>query len=224
VTVALHAREGHLVLEVRDTGIGIPPDQTQVIFEEFRQLDNPNRNRGSGLGLAIVAKMAGLLGVEVRVRSTPGRGSLFAIELPAGRMLERSPTPPLLDQPRQCLRVALVDDNIQILRALGLLMRGEGHIVVSGVNGNELMDGLGDQAPDLVISDFRLGAGETGFDVIERVRERFRIDVPAVIITGDTDPVMIRSMAAHDIEVQFKPLKPADLLALVGRVPARSLP
>ena len=224
VLMACRQREGRWWVEVRDTGIGIPPDQTQVIFEEFRQLDNQARNRGSGLGLAIVAKIAGLLGTEVRVRSTPGRGSLFAIELPAGRMLERSDMPPLLDQPTHRLRVALADDNIQILRALGLLMRGEGHTVVSGVNGNELMSGLADQAPDLVISDFRLGAGETGFDVIERVRERFGIDVPALIITGDTDPVMIRSMAAHDIEVQFKPLKPADLLALVSRVAARIQP
>jgi PAS domain S-box-containing protein len=211
-------------VEVRDTGIGIPPDQTSVIFEEYRQLENHTRNRGSGLGLAIVAKTAAVLGLEVRVRSTPGRGSLFAIELPAGRVIEREELPQAPVALTQRLRLALVDDNAQIVRALGLLLQGAGHQVVGATSLSALLTALGDEAPDLVISDYRLGAGETGYDVIDALRQRFAAQLPALIITGDTDPALIRSMAEHGIEVQYKPLNPADLLAFVGQVPARSLP
>jgi signal transduction histidine kinase len=84
-------RAGRIWLEICDTGIGIPEDQQEVIFEEFRQLANPERSRekGSGLGLAIVRKTARLLGLDVRVSSQPGRGSTFAVELPLG-----PPNPP----------------------------------------------------------------------------------------------------------------------------------
>ncbi len=83
---------------------------------------------------------------------------------------------------------------------------------------------MGEEAPDLVISDYRLGAGETGYDVIDALRQRFAAQLPALIITGDTDPALIRSMAEHGIEIQYKPLNPADLLAFVGQVPTRRLP
>lgn len=224
VLLACRCRAGRWWVEVRDTGIGIPEDQTGHIFEEFRQLGNQARNRGSGLGLAIVAKTATLLGLEVRVHSRPGRGSRFAISLPPGRVLERSPELPAPEPVALPLRVALVDDNVQILRALGLLLQGAGHQVVPAASPQALLAGLGDQTPDLVISDYRLGAGQTGFDVIDRVRQVFGQDVPALIITGDTDPELIRSMTEHGIEIQFKPLNPADLLAFVAQVPKRSSP
>lgn len=211
-------------VEVWDTGIGIPPDQTGVIFEEYRQLVNHTRNRGSGLGLAIVAKTAALLGIQVRVCSKPGRGSLFAVELPAGRAIERQELTQTQVPPAQPLRVALVDDNAQIVRALSLLLQGAGHQVVAATSLGALLTGLGDDAPELVISDYRLGAGETGYDVIDALRQRFGAQLPALIITGDTDPVLIRSMAEHGIEIQYKPLNPADLLAFVSQVPTRSRP
>ena len=224
VLLACRCRAGRWWVEVRDTGIGIPEDQTGHIFEEFRQLGNHARNRGSGLGLAIVAKTAALLGLQVRVRSRLGRGSLFAVELPAGRMIERSPELAAPEPPAYPVRVALVDDNAQILRALGLLLQGAGHQVVPAATLQALLAGLGDQAPDLVISDYRLGAGQTGFDVIDRVRQEFGQHVPALIITGDTDPEMIRSMVEQGIDIEYKPLNPADLLAFVAQVPKRSLP
>ena len=224
VLLTCRRRGEHWWVEVRDTGIGIPPDQTGVIFEEYRQLVNHTRNRGSGLGLAIVAKTAAVLGIQVRVRSTPGRGSLFAVELPAGRAIEREELTQALAPLAQPLRVALVDDNAQIVRALGLLLQGAGHQVVAATSLGALLTGLGEEAPDLVISDYRLGAGETGYDVIDALRQRFAAQLPALIITGDTDPALIRSMAEHGIEIQYKPLNPADLLAFVGQVPTRRLP
>lgn len=84
VVIGCRRRQGTLWVEVWDTGLGIPENKTSEIFEEFRQLGNPERSldKGSGLGLAIVAKTAGLLGVKIRVSSRLGRGSMFAVELP----------------------------------------------------------------------------------------------------------------------------------------------
>jgi signal transduction histidine kinase len=75
-----------ITIEVRDTGIGIPADKHQQIFEEFVQLGNPerDRNKGLGLGLSIVRRLAGLLGTRVEVHSSPGVGSSFRFILPAG--------------------------------------------------------------------------------------------------------------------------------------------
>src|SRR6202023_1331154 len=72
-----------LSIEVCDTGIGIPEDQLQAIFEEYHQLDNAarERSRGLGLGLSIVQRLGNLLGHRIRVRSHPGKGSVFAIEV-----------------------------------------------------------------------------------------------------------------------------------------------
>jgi CheY-like chemotaxis protein len=206
---------------VRDTGIGIPQDQIGLIFEEFRQLGHGARNHGSGLGLAIVAKTAALLGLQVRVRSTPGRGSLFAIELPVGRVMERALL--ALPEPRTsgALCVALVDDNPQILRALGLLLQSAGHQVVAAARQDELMAKLGSQAPDLVITDYRLAGGRTGFEVVDHLRQRFDAALPALLITGDTDPALIRSMSQRGITIQYKPLKPDELLQFVNQVAQR---
>ena len=83
VVVGCRRRAGKVWLEVCDSGVGIPSDKLDAIFDEFRQLGERSQDRqGSGLGLAIVKRTATLLGLDVRVSSTPGRGSLFAIELP----------------------------------------------------------------------------------------------------------------------------------------------
>lgn len=86
VVVGCRRRQGHLWLDVVDSGIGIPADQLEAIFEEFLQLQNPERSRekGTGLGLAIVRKTARLLGMRVEVRSRPGHGSIFSVGLPDG--------------------------------------------------------------------------------------------------------------------------------------------
>ena len=151
-------------MEVWDTGIGFAEDQAGIIFEEFQQLGDDARNRGSGLGLSIVAKAAALLDLEIRVRSRPGRGSMFAVELPSGGMVA-APLPAAPLTATRPLRIALVEDNAMALEALVLALENSRHEVVWAKSGRELIDKLGHQAPDLVISDYRLAAGETGFDV-----------------------------------------------------------
>ncbi|PKO94432.1 MAG: hypothetical protein CVU16_02845 [Betaproteobacteria bacterium HGW-Betaproteobacteria-10] len=215
VLVGCRRHQGKHWIEVWDSGIGIPKEQTANIFEEFRQLDNEARNRGSGLGLAIAAKSAALLGLEIRLHSELGKGSMFALELPLGQPSQTAVQPKHALQP---LRVALVDDNSQILNAMVSALESMGHQITAATSGGQLFAQLGSQAPDIVISDFRLENGETGFDVIKNARAYFGDELPALLITGDTDPVLIRSMADRGIVVQHKPLNIDTLQACIAEI------
>lgn len=217
VLVGCRRHQGKLWVEVWDTGVGIPEDQTELIFEPFRKLGDDARNRGSGLGLAIVDKTAKLLGLAVRLRSRPGRGSMFAIELPLGRVA----TPAVTESPApaaRTLRIGLVEDNPAVLPALVLALESAAHEVVAAVTGRVLLERLGGNRPDIVISDYRLGDGETGLDVIEAARKAFGDDLPTLLITGDTGPALIRSMADRGVAVYYKPLRIEALLAAIRKV------
>jgi signal transduction histidine kinase len=205
VRVGCRLRQGKAWVEVWDSGIGIPADKIGEIFQEFRQLGDNARNRGSGLGLAIVAKTAALLGLEIRVRSRPGRGSVFAVELPAG-LRQEIPAPMPVDMVCRPLRIALVDDNAMVREAFAAGLRRSGHQVVAAATGASLRSQLGDRPPDIVVSDYRLAQGETGFDVIAALRAGTSVPLPAILITGDTDPRLMRSMADRGIIVVHKPV------------------
>jgi CheY-like chemotaxis protein/anti-sigma regulatory factor (Ser/Thr protein kinase) len=220
ILLAFRRHQGKQWVEVWDTGIGIAEDKTELIFEEFRQLGDNSRNRGSGLGLAIVAKTASLLGLQVRLRSRPGHGSRFAVELPPGRALVPPGAAPARLAARS-LRIGLVEDNADVVRALILALEDAGHEVLAATTGRELLEHLGDRGPDIVISDYRLAATETGFDVIETARKVFGDELPALLVTGDTDRALIRSMADRGIAVHYKPMQIQALLAFIREATER---
>ncbi|EKE17829.1 MAG: hypothetical protein ACD_10C00254G0001 [uncultured bacterium] len=96
-----------------------------------------------------------------------------------------------------------------------------GHQVTAATSGIKLFAQLGNLSPNIVISDFRLEKGETGFDVIKKARTLFGDDLPALLITGDTDPGLIRSMADRGIVVQHKPLNIDTLQACIAEIANR---
>lgn len=186
--------------------IGIPEEKTEFIFEEFTQLAEDGIKTGTGLGLAIVAEAAKLLNLQIRMHSRPGRGSMFAIELP---LAESAPLPvpeSVLTKPQRRLRIALIEDNPMVLHSLTQSLAFVGYQVIAASDGNTVIKKLDGQAPDIVISDYRLEPPETGFEVIESLRNIFGATLPAMISTGDTNPALIRSMAGRGIVVHYKPL------------------
>ncbi|MBT9505099.1 PAS domain S-box protein [Rhodoferax sp.] len=215
ILIACRLHQGRQWIEVWDTGHGVPADKKAHIFEEFTQLEDSVQHRGSGLGLAIAAKMAAVLGLRIRMSSRPGRGSMFAVELPAGQMVVPAAAPPPQALPR-ALVIGVVDDDTQVLPALVLALQAMGHEVVSATNTKDFMACLAGRKLDIVLSDYRLASAGTGFGVIEVARSLFGADLPAIIITGDTDPALIRSMADRGIAVHFKPLKMDVLQALIA--------
>jgi PAS domain S-box-containing protein len=216
VLVGCRRRGGKNWIEVWDSGIGVPQDKHDEIFQEFRQLGHDERNRGSGLGLAIAAKSAALLGLQIRVRSRPGKGSLFAVELPPGRSGAVAPAPAAGAAPAR--RIGVVDDNPAVLQALACSLRAMGHQVVAAADAAQLLQRLAGTAPAIVVSDFRLAGGQTGLDVIAAARAAFGPRLPALLITGDTDPSLMRGMSEHGIPIQHKPLAPDALLAAIEQV------
>lgn len=208
VVVGCRHRQGTLWVEVWDTGIGVPADKTAEIFEEFRQLGNPERSRekGSGLGLAIVRRTAVLLGLRIHVSSHPGRGSVFAVELPvsdaqpAVRHAVAGPAP-------GTLRVGVVEDDADVRKALAAALEQAGHQVVAAASAPELLARLGAQPPDVLIADYRLTDGQTGLDAISHVRAGFDASIEAVILTGETGPDVIRRIVSSGCRVLHKPLR-----------------
>jgi PAS domain S-box-containing protein len=206
-------------LQVHDTGIGIPEDQQEAIFGEYYQIDNPARDRrqGLGLGLAIVDRLSRLLGHPVRVRSTPGRGTMFEIDLP---MVEA----PAVAVPRAAPPVAaatgliaVLDDNPEVLRALQMSLEGFGHRVIAATDTGRLTLTLRQSgcSPDIIMADFRLAGGDTGSDAIRALRADFGADIPGILLTGDTSPERLREATGSGFRLLHKPIRPAELSRLV---------
>ena len=235
ILVGCRRRGDRLLIQVRDTGIGIPPEHLERIFLEFYQIANParDRGRGLGLGLAIVHRLAVLLECRVHVASVPGRGSCFTVAIPLDA--EAGPNAPVgvEDDGRErsgrepSRPVALViDDDPLVREGLGMLLPQLGWTVLAAATAAEALAHLA-AAPDqpaLVIADHRLDGGVTGLEVLRAVGARLARPALSVILTGDTAPDLIASIAAGGYRVLHKPLAVRDLKALLdealGGVPA----
>ena len=215
--IACRRRGEGLVLEVWDTGIGIPASQHRDIFREFYQLANPerNRNKGLGLGLAIVEGLARTMALQVDLASTPGRGSVFRLALPAGTAQPDANLP--APAPDASLlngrKVLLVEDDQAARLAMANLLREWGCDCQAFESIEEAFDALSGFIPDLVITDFRLREKRTGQDVLDGVTKRLGRRVPAIIVTGDTAPQRLRETLASGATLLHKPVAPSALYA-----------
>ncbi|TXH64303.1 MAG: response regulator [Thermomonas sp.] len=202
-----------LRIEVHDTGPGIDPEQQQAIFEEFRRGEHAP-GQGLGLGLAIAQRIAGLLGGEVQLRSTPGRGSMFAIDVPRARALhaQRPPRHGLAG-----MQVLVVDNEPQALQALAGVLRGWGCEVVSAADGEAAAAALAAGPCALWIFDYHLDHGDDGVSLHARLRERFAC-VPCLILSADqTGAVRIAAQEAG-LPLLMKPLRPLALKSMLDRM------
>jgi signal transduction histidine kinase len=195
VLVGCRRREQHLRIEVWDTGYGIPENRLRDIFEEFRQLDVPDRDQrgmGLGLGLAIVERIAQLLELRVEVRSREGRGSVFSIDVPLGdaARLASATTPGTVAPYRDPLSgktILLVDDDPDSLDGMALVLQTWGCRTIEARSASSAVERAraGDSCPDLIVADYHLGHDHTGLDAIEHVRAAFDRHVAAVVLTAD---------------------------------------
>jgi signal transduction histidine kinase/ActR/RegA family two-component response regulator len=223
VLLVARARGDKVWLDVWDTGIGIPAEEQARVFEEFFQIHNPGRDRrkGLGLGLAIVRRLATLLGAELSLVSRVARGTRFRLALARGDPAQVPPVPAEAESMRQDglagRTVLVIDDEAAILDGMRTLLQGWGAQVVTAASFEESLiatRGLA-RAPDLVVADYRLGAGGTGADAIEAVREQWGVTVPAVVVTGSTTPDHVHEAKARGFRLLAKPIAPAKLRALI---------
>ena len=219
VVVGARRRGKTLDIVVADDGPGIPADQQGLVFEEFTQIDNPERGRhqGLGLGLAIVRRLAELLQHPVGLRSAPGRGSAFSITVPrvSSPAAETSRITAQGDEPGGGQAIMVLDDDAGVLDGITTLLAAWGYRVHGGANVAELCrhhaDAIRPGRVGLIIADYRLAGGVTGSQAIEQLIAHLGYTVPALIVTGDTTPQRLRQLAGSGHEVLHKPLAP-DLL------------
>jgi len=235
-----------LSVEVWDTGVGIPDDELQSVFEEYHQVDNAarERSRGLGLGLSIVHRLGMLLGHRVQVRSKLGRGSMFSIEVPCvdagggvartGALLGQKPFSPMMPaQAPGSWRLAaahaaavsggtilVVDDDPQLCELLGMLLMNAGFRVMSAADGPSAL-GLFTPTippPSLMLVDFNLPRGMTGLQLAEALRVRFHLEIPTIVLTADTALVTLRHIADARCTHLTKPVTVAPLLEAVQQL------
>jgi two-component system, sensor histidine kinase len=209
-------------IEVLDTGVGIAPDQLSHIYEEFFQVGGPhNRAReGYGLGLSIVRRLVTLLGLKLDVQSDVGRGSLFALTLPASHGTvtaeSRIKVPPPLESASIPAHILLVEDDAGVRNATRMLLETEGYRVKAVASEADALEhARNDASIDLLVSDYHLGDGELGTQVIARVREVLQRPLKAVLMTGDTSSAMNRLPADPLTKLASKPVDAEELLTLL---------
>ena len=218
---SLHQQPSLVRIEVLDTGIGIPGDQLRYIYDEFYQVGVPTNSsrEGYGLGLSIVQRLVALLDGKLDTHSEVGKGSQFALTLPAGHGTVRRTPPaaePALRVPEAQVRVLLVEDDVSVREATRMLLKSDGyHVTAVASLAEALTHAAKDPRLDLLVTDYHLRDGETGMQVIAALREALRVPLRAILLTGDTAAVHELRMDPH-LRLASKPIKAEELLGMLG--------
>lgn len=224
IVVGCRRRGSAVRLEVWDTGVGIPQDQREKIFEEFYQIGNPERSsrKGLGLGLSIVRRLTNLLGTDIELASSQGRGSVFRFELKRGRS-EAATAAVASGDMRASLDlrgrlIVVIDDEGSIVEGMRVLLNGWGAEVIGSTTGMDVLERVhqAGRLPDLIIADYRLSDGYTGTAVVEKLRNELDPEIPAILVTGSTTPDRLEEAKAHGLHLLVKPVLPAKLRSLIN--------
>jgi signal transduction histidine kinase/ActR/RegA family two-component response regulator len=226
---AASGRPGYVRFDIVDTGIGIPPEHRQRVFEEFFQLGNPQRDRraGLGLGLSIVRRLSELLAHPVALAARHGGGTRFQVWVPLAQedatSTEAAPgSAGVSPHPQLPARVLVVDDEGDSRDALATLLASHGCTVRAAGDLEQAQALLEAQAPEAVIADYRLPGERSGLDFLLALRARSpRTQV--LLVTGETAPHRIAAIEDSGVPCLIKPVRAHDLLqALQRRDPARA--
>jgi signal transduction histidine kinase/CheY-like chemotaxis protein len=222
--VGCRRRGDDVRIEVRDSGPGVPADQQHNIFAEFYRLGEPDHDRrgGLGLGLAIVDRLSRLLEHPISLTSSVGRGSCFAVAVPrvaAPRAIVK-PAAPARTPIDLSKLVVVIDDDPLVLEGMGGLFQSWGCRVVTASSDDGALAGLTerDHPPDLIVSDYHLPGGKTGVQVIASLRKALSAEIPAFLVSGDTNPESMREANANGFYLLHKPVDPMALRAVVSQV------
>lgn len=223
--VVVGCRRGpQLRVQVWDTGRGIAPAEQQLIFQEFYQIGNPERDRtrGVGLGLAIVKRLTTLLEHRLDLRSWPGKGTCFSIDIPYAdnQSVTQSDSMQVAAVPASpgSGLILVVDDEGAIQVGMQSLLSSWGYSVIAAGSYAEMLERIGSnpETPRLIICDYRLRDNETGSAVIERLRNEYNETIPGMLITGDTAPDRIKEAQSSGYLLLHKPVSNTALRASIA--------
>ncbi len=217
----------HVLLQVWDTGPGIPEDKLTEIFQEFKRIRpaGSQPDKGLGLGLAIVDKISRMLGHEVTVSSIEGKGSVFSVKVPVGRLLPKQPT---ADDDRAVsnhgglggARIWVIDNDHAICQGMQTLLEGWDCQVVSAVSLGDLERQLDPaKSPvDLILADYHLDNDENGVDVVAEINGRRHCPAPVVMITANYTNELKQHIREVGHVLMNKPVKPLKLRSALNHL------
>lgn len=225
VAVTCAAGEQGATISIDDTGIGIPQDKIERIFEEYYQVDahGAAQRKGVGLGLAIVKEVARLLGLTVKITSREGQGTQARVTIPSQFVLAHAASAAaqgpvaFAAAPRAKTRVVLIEDHPGVRQATELFLKLEGFETVSAGSAADAERALANfTRGDVLIADHHLDSPRTGVDLLLDLRKRMGFDAPAIILSGDLAGVL-RSLKSPVENCRFLS-KPVDTQALLDAI------
>ena len=215
VLFSTRKRAGKLLIEIRDTGIGISKEQQALIFSDFYRT-NDSSEHGIGLGLGVVRRLSQQMQCKVTVESEVGRGSCFSLSFPMTQPLVSKSTS--LANPTASfrgLRVLCVDDQQENLDALQTLLEKWGVSTVLADNWDDAITQADIFSPQILLMDYQLGNDQNGLDLIDAIRQHLDIVLPASLVTATHDEDVVTRCKEQGVNYLSKPIKPAKLRALL---------
>ena len=213
-------RRSSLVIEVWDTGQGIPEEKLTDIFLEFNRLQSTvtGKDKGLGLGLAIVDKMSGVLGHQVSVSSVEGKGSVFSVEVPLVEQPEAVQSSALQNEViasslLQDADIWVVDNDPMICEGMERLLGGWGCRVLTAYSLADLLDKIdvSEAVPDILIADYHLDDDVLGVDMVRDLEELLSALPQVLMITANYTPELNQQIKKLGYFMQNKPVRPMKL-------------
>ena len=220
-------RQGRwLSIEVWDSGMGIAAERLEEIFQEFKRGEEqrPDQDRGLGLGLAIVEKIAGILGHRIGVRSWPGRGSVFSVQVPISASAPLpAPRPELGEALLERLhgaRIWVLDNDAAICAGMRTLLEGWGCQVITALSEEDLARQVDDYRAeaDLLIADYHLDQQQNGIDAVARINARRALAIPAMMITANYSNELKQQLRQLGHTLMHKPVRPMKLKTAISHL------
>lgn len=226
IRIQCEEKNKQVTISVIDSGIGIPLTQQDIIFEEFHQLSNPERDRskGLGLGLAIVQRTAKLLGHSIDITSTPNQGSAFSVTVALSTVSEiaapnthQIKTDTTLNSSSLIL---VIDDEENIREATQMLFSLWGCDVIAVSSKKEALAELRlqDKIPDGIIADYRLRENQNGINAVKEIQAEYHSDIPSLIVTGDIAIEDLKKVNNSGLQVLHKPVAEIKLRTFLRHV------
>ncbi len=216
ILFAVRKRAGRVLIQVWDAGVGISVAEQKKIFSDFYRVDGSDEH-GLGLGLGVVYRLSEKLNSPITLQSKLAKGSCFSLTLDASdpivrKSIENTPRASQLSN----LRILCIDDIEQNLDAMQTLLKKWQIECVGAKNLAEAIQWAKEMQPNVLLVDYNLGNGITGFAVIAELHAILGSNTPTVLVTANKDEELIETCKQANIGYLSKPVKPAKLRALLN--------
>ena len=225
VLIGCRKRGDKVSIEVWDTGCGISDDQMSLIYEDFYQVENKERDRGKGLGLglALAKSLADSLKHTIDSKSRLGSGSYFSVNVDLAENKAEINNDEILMNIMNLsgINILLVEDDIDVLKATKQLLESWGCKVKTARNKDEVMNLIDEDPytnPDIILADNRLPGDASGIDITYLIQEKLQTSIPCVIMTGDVERSHVQSIIDQGFPVLLKPIQPAKFRAMLSHL------